>query len=104
VDRWTKRNERQGDYFLRIYIYMIPEVDTVSLNGIRTTYERGCIQKFLDCLPGETTANGTALCHYVQVLWFISLSTQSGTHTQICNLVILPFFEGRKMVQNNLCN
>jgi len=27
------------------------------------TIIQGCIQKFLDWLPGVTTANGTAVCH-----------------------------------------
>jgi len=27
----------------------------------------GCIQKFPDWPPGARTANGTALCHYVQL-------------------------------------
>jgi hypothetical protein len=58
---------------------------------------RGCIQKFLDWPPAARTANGTALCYWVQLyryfvsqhsefchhnplycLLFISLSTQSG--------------------------
>jgi len=30
-------------------------------------YIRGCIHKFPDWPPGAITANGTALCHYVQL-------------------------------------
>jgi len=34
---------------------------------------RGCIQKFPDWPPGERTANGTALCHYMQLYsYFVS--------------------------------
>jgi hypothetical protein len=53
---------------------------------------RECIQKFPDWPPGARTANGTALCHYIQlyryfvsqsssfaaIALFVSLSTQTG--------------------------
>jgi hypothetical protein len=38
---------------------------------------RGCIQKFPDWPPGARTANGTALCHYMQLYrYFVSHSSE----------------------------
>jgi hypothetical protein len=34
-------------------------------------YVRECIQKFPDWLPGARTANGTALCHQVQLYRYV---------------------------------
>jgi hypothetical protein len=37
----------------------------------------GCIQKFPDWLPGARTANGTALCHYMQLYhYFVTQSNE----------------------------
>jgi len=37
----------------------------------------GCIQKFPDWPPGARTANGPALCHYVQLYsYFVSQSRE----------------------------
>jgi hypothetical protein len=45
-------------------------------------YIRGCIQKFPDWPPGARTANGTALCHYVQLYrYFVSHSSEFCHHT-----------------------
>jgi len=42
----------------------------------------GCIQKFPDCLPGARTANGTALCQYVQLYhYFVSQSNNKFCHS-----------------------
>jgi hypothetical protein len=46
---------------------------------------RGCIQKFLDWLPGARTANGTALCHYVKLCRsFVSQSSEFWSHNTLC--------------------
>jgi hypothetical protein len=43
---------------------------------------RGCIQKFPDWPPGARTANGTALCHYVQLYrYFVSQPSEFSTIT-----------------------
>jgi hypothetical protein len=41
---------------------------------------QGCIQKFLDQLPGVRTAYGTALCHWVYC-YFVSQSVRYATIT-----------------------
>jgi len=47
---------------------------------------RGCIQKFPDWPPGARTANGTALCHYVQLYrcYFVSQSSEFCRHNPLC--------------------
>jgi hypothetical protein len=46
---------------------------------------RGCIQKFTDWLPGARTANGTALCHWVQLYrYFVSQSSEFCRHSPLC--------------------
>jgi len=46
---------------------------------------RGCIQKFPDWPPGARTANGTALCHYVQLCsYFVSQSSEFWRHNPSC--------------------
>jgi hypothetical protein len=47
----------------RRQVYFLPR--TAQLILIITI--RGCIQKFSDWPPGARTANGTVLCHYVQL-------------------------------------
>jgi hypothetical protein len=56
--------------FIRLYIYM---------------YEIwGCIHKFLDWPPGARTANGTALCHYMQLYcYFMSLPSEFCHHNPL---------------------
>jgi hypothetical protein len=50
-----------------------------SLNTLRE-----CIQKFLDWLPGARTANGTVLCHYVQLYhYFVSRSSEFCCHNPL---------------------
>jgi hypothetical protein len=45
---------------------------------------RGCIQKFPDWTPGARTANGTALCHYVQLYrYFVSQSSEFWRHNPL---------------------
>jgi hypothetical protein len=45
---------------------------------------QGCIQKFLHCLPGVRTANGTALCHSMQLYhYFVSQSTEFCHHNTL---------------------
>jgi hypothetical protein len=45
----------------------------------------GCIQKFLDWLPGARTANGTALCHFMQLYhYFMSQSSEFCHHNPLC--------------------
>jgi hypothetical protein len=46
---------------------------------------RGCIQKFPDWPPGARTANGTVLCHYVQLYrYFMSQSSEFCRHDPLC--------------------
>jgi hypothetical protein len=48
-----------------------PECEVVTKEWRKVHNEElhmgGCIQKFLDWPPGARTANGTALCHQVQL-------------------------------------
>jgi hypothetical protein len=45
----------------------------------------GCIQKFPDWPPGARTANGTALCHEVQLYrQFVSQSSEFCRHNLLC--------------------
>jgi hypothetical protein len=45
----------------------------------------GCIQKFLDWPPGARTANGTALCHEVQLYCYsVSQSSEFCHHNLLC--------------------
>jgi hypothetical protein len=49
------------------------------------TFVRGCIQKFPDWPPGMKTANGTALCHCVQLYrYFMSQSSEFCRHNPLC--------------------
>jgi len=44
----------------------------------------GCIQKFPDWPPGARIANGTALCHQVQLwLYFVSQSNEFCHHNPL---------------------
>jgi hypothetical protein len=53
---------------------------SISLDAIR-----GCIQKFPDWPPGARTANGTALCHYVQLYRYsVSQSSEFCCHNPLC--------------------
>jgi hypothetical protein len=46
---------------------------------------RGCIQKFSDWPPGARTANGTALCHYMQLYrYFVSQFSEFCRHNPLC--------------------
>jgi hypothetical protein len=46
---------------------------------------RGCIQKFPDWSPGARTANGTALCHQLQLYrYFMSQSSEFCRHNTLC--------------------
>jgi hypothetical protein len=46
---------------------------------------RGCIQKFPDCPPGARTANGAALCHYLQLYrYFVVQSSEFCRHNPSC--------------------
>jgi hypothetical protein len=45
----------------------------------------GCIQKFADRTPGARIANGTALCHLVQLYrYFVSQSSEFRRHNPLC--------------------
>jgi hypothetical protein len=45
----------------------------------------GCIQKFPDWPPGARTANGTTLCHYVQLYrYFVSQYSEFFCHNPLC--------------------
>jgi hypothetical protein len=44
-----------------------------------------CNQKFPDGAPGARTANGTAVCHYVQLYrYFVSQSSEFCRHNLLC--------------------
>jgi len=46
---------------------------------------RGCIQKFLDWPPGARIANGTDLCHYVQLYRYLMWqSSEFCRHNPLC--------------------
>jgi hypothetical protein len=46
---------------------------------------RGFIQNFPDWPPGARTANGTALCHYVQLYrYIVSQSSEFCSHNTLC--------------------
>jgi hypothetical protein len=46
---------------------------------------KGCIQKFPDWPPGARTANGTALCHSVQLYrYIVSQSSEFYRHNNLC--------------------
>jgi len=46
---------------------------------------RGCIQKFPDWPPGAKTANGTAVCHYMQLYrYFVSEYSEFCRHNTLC--------------------
>jgi hypothetical protein len=59
------------------------QIGTQMLHGGVTV--RGCIQKFPDWPLGARTANGTALCHYVQFYrYFVSQSKEFCLHNPLC--------------------
>jgi len=50
-----------------------------------TSFMQGCIQNFPDWPPGARSANGTALCHYVQLCrYFVSQSSEFSRHNSLC--------------------
>jgi hypothetical protein len=56
---------------------------------------RGYIQKFPDWPPGTRTANGTALCDYVQLYrYFVSQSSEFYRHNPLCCFSTSVFFGG----------
>jgi hypothetical protein len=56
----------------------------ISSTVWNTTAIQGCIQKFPDWPPGSRTANGTALCHYVQLCrYFVSQSSEFCRHNPL---------------------
>jgi hypothetical protein len=57
-------------------------LDIINFNAIG-----GCIQKFPDWPSGERTANGTALCHQVQLYrYFVTQSSEFCHHNPLCCL------------------
>jgi hypothetical protein len=51
----------------------------------KSAFLRSFIQKFPDWPPGARTANGTALCHYVQLYrYFASQSSDFCHHNNLC--------------------
>jgi len=51
----------------------------------KSTYLRGCIQKFPEWPPGTKTANGTALRYYVQLYrYFVSQPIEFCCHNPLC--------------------
>jgi hypothetical protein len=46
---------------------------------------RGYIRKFPDCPPGARTANGTTLCHYVQLYrYYVGQCSEFCRHNPLC--------------------
>jgi hypothetical protein len=70
--------------------------DVMTVEHLRTLTKRRCdihnknelqecIQKFPDWPPGARTANGTALCHKVQLYrYFVSQSSEFWRHDPLC--------------------
>jgi hypothetical protein len=53
--------------------------------SLRSVLIRRCIQKFPDWPPGVRIANGTALCHQVQLYrYFVSQSSEFCRHNTLC--------------------
>jgi hypothetical protein len=62
--------------YVCVYIY---------INAHTHTYKRGRIQKFPDWPPEARTANGTVLCHKVQLYrYFVSQSNEFCSHNALC--------------------
>jgi hypothetical protein len=59
-----------------------------ELEKSRNILLRGCIQKFPDLPPGGArTANGTAVCHWVQIYrYFMSQSSEFFRHNPLCSI------------------
>jgi hypothetical protein len=67
-----------------IPIFSQLESEIVS-NYVHSRDIGGCIQKFPDWPPGARTANGTALCHSVQLYrYFVSQSSEFCRHNPLC--------------------
>jgi hypothetical protein len=60
--------------------------NTVKMYGTQSCgIIRGCIQKFPDWPPATRSANGTALCHLVQLYhYFVSQSSEVCRHNTLC--------------------
>jgi hypothetical protein len=72
------------------YLLSNSKMNVISYKQKLTDYSAkypvwGCIQKFPDWPPGVITANGTALCHKVQLyLYFVSESSEFCCHNPLC--------------------
>jgi hypothetical protein len=87
---YTKTYGKFFTFLRHIYPYF-----TLSLSKTSSTFSktvrrandctiRGCIQKFPDWPPGARTANGTALCHYVQFYhYYVSQSSEFCRHNTL---------------------
>jgi hypothetical protein len=69
--------------------YITDVVQKASLSSPRINQHglliRGCIEKFPNWPPGARTANGTALCHKVQLYrYFVSQSSEFCRHNPLC--------------------
>jgi hypothetical protein len=83
----------QGQLYFYLYQYCLKKStalahwnsETVGWNPSLGMDVGGCIQKFPDWPPGARTANGTALCHWMQFFrCFVSQSSKCCRHNPFC--------------------
>jgi hypothetical protein len=69
---------------IEIELVLMLEVSKL-LTQILGNEKRGCVQKFPDWPPGARTANGIALCQYVQLhRYFVSQSNEFCRRNPLC--------------------
>jgi hypothetical protein len=67
-------------YYFRICLVRINDQSVGRNSNLR-----GCFQTFPDWPPGARTANGTALCYWVQLYrYFVSQSSEFFRHNTLC--------------------
>jgi len=68
-----------------VKIHKIDHDNFMFIIRIPYMFIQGCIQKFLDWLPGVRTVNGTDLCHWVQLYhYFVSQFSEFCHHNPLC--------------------
>jgi hypothetical protein len=76
--------EQSGRSVTRLNVLRLLNNGNVTLT-ISKFYIWECIQKFPDWPPGARTANGTALCHYMQLYRYcVSQSSEFCRHNHLC--------------------
>jgi hypothetical protein len=80
LDLRRKRSWPVSVYYLGIWLEGLMKAKKSLCHNIW-----GCIQKFPDWPLGARTANGTALCHWVQLYrYFVSQSSEFCRHNPLC--------------------